>query len=62
MMIKRNVSIGLAALLFSFATAMSADAETLRDRLSGTWTLVLADNVNPDGSRIHLYGPIPRAS
>jgi lysophospholipase L1-like esterase len=27
--------------------------------LVGTWTLVLVDNVRPDGSRIHLYGPRP---
>jgi Lipocalin-like domain len=59
-MIKRNISIGLAAFPFSIATAMSANAENLKDRLSGTWTLVLADNVNPDGSRVHLYGPDPQ--
>jgi len=27
--------------------------------LVGTWTLVLVDNVLPDGSRVHLYGPHP---
>jgi lysophospholipase L1-like esterase len=27
--------------------------------LVGTWTLVLVDNVRPDGSRVHLYGPRP---
>ncbi len=27
--------------------------------LVGTWTLVLVDNVLPDSSRIHLYGPHP---
>ena len=27
--------------------------------LVGTWTLVLVDNVRPDGSRVHLYGPSP---
>ena len=27
--------------------------------LVGTWTLVLVDNVLPDGSRVHLYGPRP---
>jgi hypothetical protein len=27
--------------------------------LVGTWTLVLVDNVLPDGSRVHLYGPTP---
>jgi hypothetical protein len=51
---------GLAALLLPIAIAPPADAATLKDRLSGTWTLVLSDNVNPDGSRIHLYGPEPQ--
>jgi lysophospholipase L1-like esterase len=27
--------------------------------LVGTWTLVLVDNVLPDGSRVHLYGSSP---
>lgn len=27
--------------------------------LVGTWTLVLVDNVLPDSSRVHLYGPHP---
>jgi len=27
--------------------------------LVGTWTLVLVDNVLPDSSRVHLYGPDP---
>ncbi len=28
--------------------------------LIGTWSLVLADNVLPDGTRIHLYGDNPQ--
>jgi lysophospholipase L1-like esterase len=27
--------------------------------LVGTWTLMLVDNVLPDGNRVHLYGPSP---
>jgi hypothetical protein len=30
------------------------------EKLVGTWTLVLVDNVLPDGSRTHLYGPDPQ--
>jgi hypothetical protein len=30
-----------------------------KSSLAGTWTLVLVDNVLPDGSRIHLYGAQP---
>jgi hypothetical protein len=39
------------------ATNTSAAAN---NRLIGTWTLVLVDNVMPDGSRIHLYGDAPQ--
>jgi hypothetical protein len=59
-MIRRHVSIGLGAILVPFAITLPANADTLRDRLLGTWTLVLSDNVNADGSRIHLYGPDPQ--
>lgn len=34
--------------------------ETAQKQLLGTWTLTLVDNVLPDGSRIHLYGPNPQ--
>jgi hypothetical protein len=60
MMIRRYVSIGLGALLLPCAMALPAYAETIKDRLSGTWTLTLSDNVNPDGSRVNLYGPDPQ--
>jgi hypothetical protein len=29
-------------------------------KLAGTWTLVLVDNILPDGSRVELYGPSPQ--
>jgi hypothetical protein len=29
-------------------------------KLIGTWTLVLVDNILPDGSRVELYGPSPQ--
>jgi hypothetical protein len=28
--------------------------------LVGTWTLTAADNLQPDGSRVHAYGPSPQ--
>jgi len=37
--------------------AMAAPAS---NELTGTWTLVLVDNVSPDGSRVHLYGANPQ--
>jgi hypothetical protein len=38
--------------------AMAADYAAPAD-LTGTWTLVLVDNILPDGSRVHLYGEKP---
>jgi len=29
-------------------------------KLIGTWFLVVVDNILPDGSRVHLYGPDPQ--
>ncbi|PTL85725.1 lipocalin-like domain-containing protein [Vitiosangium sp. GDMCC 1.1324] len=37
-----------------------AEPQTLQEELVGTWTLVLVDNVLPDGSRVELYGPHPQ--
>jgi hypothetical protein len=31
-----------------------------KDTIVGTWTLVLVDNVLPDGTRVHLYGDNPQ--
>ena len=50
------------ALILSSAVWQSAPAQTPAapgNQLVGTWSLVLVDNVLPDGSRIHLYGPHP---
>jgi len=51
----------MAAFLFA-ATSQSALAQdTASDAgLIGTWTLVRVDNLMPDGSRVHLYGPNPQ--
>ena len=53
-----------AAVLFSvlsLAPAPGGAAAAPRDDgVVGTWTLVLVDNVSPDGSRTHLYGPNPQ--
>jgi hypothetical protein len=29
-------------------------------KLAGSWTLVLVDNILPNGERVHLYGPDPQ--
>jgi hypothetical protein len=47
----------LMAVLFSGAAAAQ---QAMQRQLVGTWTIVLVDNVLPDGSRVHLYGPNPQ--
>jgi len=51
--------MGMLLLALS-ASCLKAQNPSLKDRLVGTWTLVLVDNVKPDGSRVQLYGPDPR--
>lgn len=52
------------ALLFLGVTLTSVDAvgqeKTLKEQLVGTWTYVSVDTVNPDGSRVPMYGPNPQ--
>jgi hypothetical protein len=38
----------------------SASKKSSTHKLVGTWTLVLVDNILPDGSRVELYGPSPQ--
>jgi hypothetical protein len=53
-----------AAVLFSVLSLApvsgGASAAPGVDAVVGTWTLVLVDNVSPDGGRTHLYGPNPQ--
>ena len=52
------------ALLFLVVVLPSGDAvgqeKTLKEQLVGTWTYVSVDTVNPDGSRVPMYGPNPQ--
>jgi len=52
------------ALLFLGVALPSGNAvgqeKTLKDQLVGTWTYVSVDTVNPDGSRVPMYGPNPQ--
>jgi len=34
--------------------------KTLKEQVVGTWTYVSVDTVNPDGSRVPMYGPNPQ--
>jgi len=52
------------ALLFLGVAFSSSNAvgqeKTLKEQLVGTWTYVSVDTVNPDGSRVPMYGPNPQ--
>jgi lipocalin-like protein len=47
-------------LFLSSADLVGAESRPLTEQIVGTWTLLLVDNVLPDGSRVHLYGPSPQ--
>lgn len=51
--------LALAATLPRSDLAGDSAAPTATNPLVGTWTLVSVDNVLPDSSRVHLYGPNP---
>ncbi|NRD48270.1 lipocalin-like domain-containing protein [Corallococcus exiguus] len=58
----RALTAGALLLLAVFLISREADAreKSLADQLVGTWTLVLVDNVLPDGRRVQLYGAEPQ--
>ncbi len=50
-----------AALLFILTLfANPASAQSARELIVGAWTLVSADSVRPDGSKVAMFGPNPR--
>jgi hypothetical protein len=60
-----KVALTILASVALFASATSdADAQqegrTLKQQLLGTWTLVSASNVRPDGSRFEPFGSDPK--
>ena len=55
----RALAIVVLTCLAAHAPAAAQDA-IQKNQLIGTWKLKLADNVLPDGSRLHLYGPDPQ--
>ena len=46
--------------LASTASAFPAPPEPAEASLAGTWTLVAADDLKPDGTRAPAYGPNPQ--
>lgn len=59
-----TLALAAVALLFPGVAGLSGDAvgqeKTLKEQLVGTWTYVSVDTVNPDGSRVPMYGPNPQ--
>lgn len=59
---KPALAAAFAALLAT-TTAWGDDAAALQaSQLVGTWTLVAADVLRPDGTRVHDYGDAPHGS
>ena len=59
-----TLALSTMALVFLGFTLTSVDAvgqeKTLKEQLVGTWTYASVDTVNPDGSRVPMYGPNPQ--
>ena len=51
------VALGLA---LTAVTAMAQGKKAGKNQLVGTWTLVSADNMKADGSKVDVYGPNPK--
>lgn len=56
-----NRSAVVAAIALAASAALGQEGKFgPAPSLAGTWTLVLVDNIQPDGQRIHLYGEKPQ--
>lgn len=56
----RRLSISTVALLMTAGVAPPAGAQSSMAALAGTWTLVAADVLHPDGTRTPDYGAAPK--
>lgn len=60
----RAKTLATVALLFLGFAVFIADAnarqKALKDRIVGAWTYVSVDTVRPDGSRVPMFGSMPR--
>ena len=65
MLIRIGGALWLASIVTIFAAGShpreaAAQDASQNNQLIGTWQLTIADNVGPDGTRVHLYGPDPQ--
>lgn len=60
---RRTLALSTAALLglgIALPAAALAQQKSLKEQLTGTWTIVSNDNVAPDGTKRQLFGPNPK--
>jgi hypothetical protein len=57
---KRRTILPAGLLALSIALALPAVADMGATSLTGSWTLVAADVIHPDGTRGHDYGDAPK--
>jgi Lipocalin-like domain len=50
------IALGLAV------SVGDAVAQSLKEQLVGTWTVVSADSTRPDGTKVQLFGPNPKGT
>ena len=65
MLIRIGGALWLASIITIFTAGSNpreaaAQNASQNNQLIGTWKLTLVDNVLPDGTRVHLYGPDPQ--
>jgi Lipocalin-like domain len=55
-----SLSVIMALGLASLPGSALSQQKSLKEQLTGTWTLISNDNVAPDGTKRQLYGPNPK--
>jgi Lipocalin-like domain len=54
------VAAGLLAL--NSSAAAQTEQKPAKDLISGSWTLMIADNVRSDGNKVPGFGPLPKGT
>lgn len=59
---KRTALLCVASVVMCLAAVLPTSAQTLKDRLVGTWIFVSAFDVQKDGTKIDRWGPNPKGT